>query len=204
MKTLYLVYNNLHYEVFRTTWDREIYRTSKAEDRIREVLCPDETTRQDFRGCEFVDDYEQIAQLLTEESRDRTAKSEALKRGETVFSGLVPEIRTTGWFTAQEFIALARQNLAELEDDTDSAGGPQMHRRAVVGKNLVVHRHGWDATARGGSGGRTVSIRVDGQYVDQAWVIMPTTATADRLANALNKNLEANPIGLEEEAGWIQ
>jgi hypothetical protein len=69
-----------------------------------------------------------------------------------------------------DFIDSAYAAVQSLTDE-----GDQMHRRAVAGKPLVVHLHGWDATANerpaaGGMterrGGRSVTLRVQGQSID--------------------------------------
>ena len=69
------------------------------------------------------------------------------------------------------FIRAAYADVQALTDD-----GDQMHRRAVVGKPLYVHLHGWDrwaheVPAAGGMsevrGGCAVTLRVQGQYMDR-------------------------------------
>ena len=45
--------------------------------------------------------------------------------------------------TPMEFIQAAYAEVQALTDE-----GDQMHRRAVRGKPLYVHLHGWDKTAR--------------------------------------------------------
>lgn len=61
--------------------------------------------------------------------------------------------------------------------------GDQMHRRAVAGKPLVVHVHGWDETANNRAGGRAVSLRIEGQYVDRGErFVAPTTEYAEQFA----------------------
>lgn len=64
--------------------------------------------------------------------------------------------------TPSEFIQLAYTDVQALTDE-----GNQMHRRAVQGKRLVVHVHGWDRWAGNGRGGCAVTLRVEGQYVDR-------------------------------------
>lgn len=96
--------------------------------------------------------------------------------------------------TPMEFIQAAYTEVRALTDD-----GDQMHRRAVRGKPLAVHLHGWDKTARerpapGGMtellGGRAVTLRVAGQYMDRGFrVTCESTEAARKFADAVTATL---------------
>jgi len=98
--------------------------------------------------------------------------------------------------TPNEFIQSAYAEVQALTDESD-----QMHRRAVRGKPLVVHLHGWDKTARerpapGGmtelQGGRAVTLRVQGQYVDRGFrVTCDSTEAAQKFADAVSAALDS-------------
>jgi hypothetical protein len=87
--------------------------------------------------------------------------------------------------TPIEFIRAAYDEVQDLTDE-----GDQMHRRAVAGKPLIVHLHGWDRTARprpaGGGmtelqGGRAVTLRVQGQYMDRGFRVTCESTEKARL-----------------------
>lgn len=80
---------------------------------------------------------------------------------------------------------------ADVQALTDR--GDQMHRRAVQGRRLVVHVHGWDAWANNGNGGRSVSLRVDGQYVDRGRAYCDSTVGAEAFAAACRELLATMP-----------
>lgn len=101
--------------------------------------------------------------------------------------------------TPIKFIDAAYSDVQSLTDD-----GDQMHRRAVAGKPLYVHLHGWDrwaneAPARGGvsevRGGRSVTLRVQGQYMDRGVrYTSQTTAEAIAFATEVDKLLASMPV----------
>lgn len=102
--------------------------------------------------------------------------------------------------TPKEFIESAYAELQALTDE-----GDQMHRRAIQGKPLYVHLHGWDRWANempaagiGMSelrGGRTVTLRVQGQYIDRGMRYMAkTTAEAFDFADEVASLLERMPV----------
>jgi|JI6StandDraft_1071083.scaffolds.fasta_scaffold426236_2 hypothetical protein len=105
--------------------------------------------------------------------------------------------------TPMEFIQAAYSEVQALTD-----AGDQMHRRAVKGKPLCVHLHGWDKTARerpafGGmtelQGGRAVTLRVQGQYMDRgARVTCESTAEAMKFADAVAAELDKIPPPVPE------
>lgn len=112
--------------------------------------------------------------------------------------------------TPIEFIAAAYSAVQSLTDE-----GDQMHRRAVVGKRLHVHLHGWDAWANqvpsySGMtecrGGRAVTLRVDGQYMDRGErYTAPSTREAQEFANEVTRLLAQMPppIPIDAEyAAW--
>lgn len=79
------------------------------------------------------------------------------------------------------FVTSAYTDVQLLTDE-----GNQMHRRAVRGKCLVVHVHGWDRHALGGNGGNAVTLRIDGQYMDRgSRETFPTTQDANNFAAAV-------------------
>ena len=91
--------------------------------------------------------------------------------------------------TPMEFIQTAYGEVRSMTDE-----GDQMHRRAVRGKPLYVHLHGWDKTARACPapagmtellGGRVVSLRIEGQYVDRARTTFASTEAAIEFADAV-------------------
>jgi hypothetical protein len=100
--------------------------------------------------------------------------------------------------TPIEFIQAAYAEVQALTDE-----GDQMHRRAVRGKPLVVHLHGWDKTAReraapGGMtellGGRAVTLRVDGQYVNRGVrITCASTEAVRQFAGAVAAELDRMP-----------
>ena len=93
-------------------------------------------------------------------------------------------------FTAADLLAEAKSYLNELADSVD---GTQMHRRAVVGKKLTVHLHGVSGEYYRG---HPVTIRVEGQYTDQAYRKLDTREYAQPLLDELNHLIGLNPIGL--------
>lgn len=105
--------------------------------------------------------------------------------------------------TPNEFINAAYLDVQSLTDE-----GDQMHRRAVCGKPLEVHLHGWDKTtgahpAPGGMtelrGGRAVSLRVQGQYTDRGVrVTCESTADAIKFADAVTDALGKMPPPVPE------
>ena len=84
--------------------------------------------------------------------------------------------------TPEQFLADAQNKLAAVTDESPT----QMHRRAIAGKNLIVHRHNWDKWAFEGRGGIAVSIRVRGQYTDRARNVFTDRAERDAYANQLD------------------
>lgn len=90
--------------------------------------------------------------------------------------------------TPETLIAAAYAGLQALTDD-----GRQMHRRAVQGRRLVVHVHGWDAWANNGDGGRSIDLRVEGQYLDRGRAYFRTTADAEAFAAECRRLLAAMP-----------
>lgn len=85
----------------------------------------------------------------------------------------------------EEFIESA---YAECRASTDI--GDQMHRRAIAGRPLVVHVHGWDETANAREGGMAVTLRVEGQYVDRGNRFTgETRAEANEFADAVRAAL---------------
>lgn len=96
-----------------------------------------------------------------------------------------------GEFTAADLLADARKNLNNL---ADSADGTQMHRRAVVGRKLTVHRHGISGDH---NRGYNVAIRVETQYTDQAYRKIMPLEQADELIAEVEHLLTINPIGIE-------
>ena len=105
--------------------------------------------------------------------------------------------------TPMEFIQAAYAEVQALTDE-----GDQMHRRAVRGKPLYVHLHGWDKTARespapGGmtelQGGRAVTLRVQGKYMDRGIrVTCATSAEAQAFADAVAAALDRMPPPVPE------
>lgn len=105
--------------------------------------------------------------------------------------------------TPMEFIQSAYAEVQALTDE-----GDQMHRRAVRGKPLVVHLHGWDKTARerpapGGmtelQGGRAVTLRVQGQYMNRGFrVTCDSTESAQKFAEAVAEALDRMPPPVPE------
>lgn len=92
--------------------------------------------------------------------------------------------------TPMEFIHAAYSEVQALTDE-----GDQMHRRAVRGKPLYVHLHGWDKTA----GVRAVTLRVQGQYMDRGVrVTCESTAEARKFADAVAAALEMVPPPVPE------
>jgi hypothetical protein len=80
----------------------------------------------------------------------------------------------------------AATTLVRTADATCAAltGG---HAKAVCGKPFVVHLHSWDSTARGGDGGRAVSVRVLGQYLDRSRTVCANTVEAQQVAAEAGK-----------------
>ena len=99
-------------------------------------------------------------------------------------------------FSASDQLADARR---ELNDLTDGVDGTQMHRNAVIGKRLTVHRHGISGEDQGR--GYTVAIRVEGQYTDYGIRKMMPRAEADRLVSEISKLLPDDPIGIPTHRG---
>ena len=105
--------------------------------------------------------------------------------------------------TPREFIESAYAEVQALTDE-----GDQMHRRAVRGKPLYVHLHGWDRTAfersaPGGmtelEGGRAVTLRVQGQYMDRgARYTARTTEAAVRFVETVERLLAELPPPVPE------
>lgn len=97
---------------------------------------------------------------------------------------------------------MIRAAYAEVQALTDE--GDQLHRRAVVGKPLCVHLHGWDKWANeipAGAGmselrgGRTVTLRVQGQCMDRGIrYTAKTTAEAVEFAEDLELALARMPV----------
>lgn len=91
--------------------------------------------------------------------------------------------------TVAEFIESA---YAACQSATDE--GDQMHRRAITGRNLVVHVHAWDKTANNRDGGMAVTLRIDGQYVDRGHrFTAETRALANEFADSVRSVLAKMP-----------
>lgn len=83
--------------------------------------------------------------------------------------------------TPQEFVSFAQLELGQL------TGG---HAKAVAGKHLTVFVHGWDRWANGGHGGRRVTLRVEGQYLDRGEVYLAkSTQEAEEFATKVREIL---------------
>lgn len=102
------------------------------------------------------------------------------------------DVRGHNEITAQGLIDEARNELKSLTDH-----GDQMHRRAVVGRNITAHREGVSGQGQYYRG-YIVGIRVVGQYTNRAEIMVETKTLADALVVEVNNILKNNPIGLEE------
>lgn len=103
-------------------------------------------------------------------------------------------------FDVVEFIDAAYSDCQSLTDE-----GDQLHRRAVTGRFLKTHMHGWDATANNGAGGMAVTLRIEGQYVNRGQRFVGSTSAAAQefaaLANAALGEMPAPVPGKPFSAG---
>lgn len=76
-------------------------------------------------------------------------------------------------FDPKKLIAEARENAGDLP--------------------IIVHVHAWDKWARGGKGGRKVSLRAAGQSLDRATHYATTTEESESVAAALRSELGVGP-----------
>ena len=92
--------------------------------------------------------------------------------------------------TAQSLIEEAEAVAFALQDEPPT----QMHRRAVRGRRLVPHLHGWDRWACNGRGGITVSLRIEGQMIGMSSMTLNTRHDAETLLAELVDLLAIRPV----------
>jgi len=85
-----------------------------------------------------------------------------------------------------EFIQSAKDEIAYINREDPH------HGRACAGKPLQAFVHAWDSSANAGRGGRAVTLRLKGQYLNRgSRMTFETSAEAEAFAEQVNKALSA-------------